>query len=225
LRARKFDATFLKSGFDAMVVMDDPSAPPGSPVESRLPNHLAVEESTLVSISASLGTIRNILEELLQTKKRSKFGTSEWISLGALVVALIAMGISRGQYLIAQETPHGSYLLQLSKDTKELSDTVMKSTPSIDDIVSKACREERGDLNYSNTYAQAQFELGKIVDFFDFYYNAYKQYDLITKETWGEVCSGAKPLLSRNCFYHVEWNSAVAQRTGLSEGLALCGAK
>ena len=99
---------------------------------------------------------------------------------------------------------YGSYLLQIGKDEKELSETISKATPAIIDVVSNQCKEPRGDLGYSNTYAQAQFELDKIVDFFDFYYRAYSDYGLIARDTWLQICFGSEPVSSRDCFYKSE---------------------
>jgi hypothetical protein len=82
----------------------------------------------------------------------------KFVSCIAALIALAALATSI----------YGSYLLQIGKDEKELSETISKATPAIIDVVSNQCKEPRGDLGYSNTYAQAQFELDKIVDFLIF---------------------------------------------------------
>jgi hypothetical protein len=141
------------------------------------------------------------------------------------LIALGAVGVTIYQYKLAEKSLHGQYLLQLARDSKETSNIVSTKTPNIDNVVAKECVEKRGDLNYSDIYAQAKYELDGIIDFYELYYTAYSKYDLITKDTWLQVCDGSESLSDRNCFYKKEWKNAIDQREGLSNGLAMCHIK
>lgn len=64
--------------FEALVVMNDPNDPAHFDAETKMPNDRAAAGSGSASREETLGTIRSLIDELLQSQKKSR---SRWTEI------------------------------------------------------------------------------------------------------------------------------------------------
>ena len=119
---------------------------------------------------------------------------------GTLWTARNQFHIAENQFAIASNNLTYTLLLQLKRDSEQITDFLSVGAPALRRMSALSCDIPAG----SDQAKQAEKETNHVLDFYEFYYLAQNDYHLIKPSVWGQTCSGAPRPAERQLLYQKE---------------------
>ena len=152
----------------------------------------------------ALRTITDTLPEISKRLKHGfwKFTAAELINLLMLcLIGEVTLWTARDQFYIAgqqfqiaekqsaiaRDTLTYTILLQLKRDSEQITEFLLSGAPALHRMNALSC-----DISADSGQAQqAENEANHVFDFYEFYYLAQHDYGLIKQSDWDQICAGA----------------------------------
>jgi hypothetical protein len=200
----------------------DPPKPTQKPASEEPSRWDATPEAALSAITTSLNEISGRLKQ-----KFWKVTIADLINFAMLALVGGTLWTARDQFRIAQQQSAMTrdqltytILLQLKRDSGELTEFLASGSPALRRMDLLKC-----DIPDGSEQAQAaERETNHVLDFYEFYYMARYDYDLIRQGNWDQLCTGARDVIAANCFTRQNADRIIGMRAnaGFRQTMSAC---
>jgi hypothetical protein len=199
-----------------------PKPPPPEPLTPEPGRQDEGADAALLTIKSSLNEISGRL--------KSKFWKVTIADLMNFVMLALVGGTlwtARDQFRTAQQQSAMTrdqltytILLQLKRDSEELTEFLASKSPALRRMDALSCDIPDG----SEQAQEAERETNHVLDFYEFYYMARYDYDLIRQGNWDQLCTGARDAIAGNCFTRKNADRIIGKRAnaGFRQTMSAC---
>jgi hypothetical protein len=199
-----------------------PPKPTPKPASAEPSRPDATPDAALLAIKSSLNEISGRLK-----LKFWKVTIADLINFVMLALVGGTLWTARDQFRTAQQQSAMTrdqltytILLQLKRDSEELTEFLASKSPALRRMDALSC-----DIPDGSQQAQgAERETNHVLDFYEFYYMARYDYDLIRQNNWDQLCTGAQDLIAGNCFTRKNADRIIGKRAnaGFRQTMSAC---